>query len=227
MSTFRKFLWPAAIMALTVMSILTFGVRFSDGTSTVKQSKMNSAEPGAVSKEKTIAAENNAAMKNNDTEAPMAIATFGAGCFWGVEAAFRQIEGVTATSVGYAGGKTEEPSYSDVCTGQTGHAEVVRVEYDPSRVSYEQLLSVFWENHDPTTMNRQGPDVGEQYRSVIFYHSPEQKAAAEQSKAALDKGGKYRNPVVTQIEEAGPYYPAEDYHQQYLEKRGLSTCRIK
>lgn len=227
MSTFKKFAWPTAVMALTVLSILTFGVRFSIGTSTDEKSEMNSAEQPAVSMHMMKAAEDTTAMKDTNKETPMAVATFGAGCFWGVEAAFRQVEGVTATSVGFAGGKTENPSYSDVCTKGTGHAEVVRVEYDPSRVSYEQLLDVFWENHDPTTLNRQGPDIGDQYRSVIFYHTPEQKLAAEHSKAALDKSGTYRNPIVTQIEAAGPYYPAEEYHQQYLEKRGLSTCRIK
>ena len=154
------------------------------------------------------------------------VATFGAGCFWGVEADFRQVPGVLATSVGYAGGKTENPSYRDVCSHTTGHAEVVQVEYDPARVSYEQLLKVFWENHDPTQLNRQGPDIGDQYRSVIFYHSPEQEAAAIASKAALEEAHKYRRPIVTQILPEPTFYLAEDYHQQYLEKRGLSTCRI-
>ena len=225
MSGYKRFLWSTAIMILTVASILTFGVRFSTGTSGDGPAEENRKTATAVSEQTNNAVAERAAAEN--TESSMAVATFGAGCFWGVEAAFRQIEGVTATSVGYAGGATEEPSYRDVCAGGTGHAEVVRVEYDPSRVSYQQLLTVFWENHDPTTMNRQGPDIGDQYRSAIFYHTPEQKLAAEQSKAALDKSGKFRNPIVTQVEEAGPYYLAEDYHQQYLEKRGLSTCRIK
>ena len=153
-------------------------------------------------------------------------ATFGAGCFWGVEAAFRQIKGVVSTSVGYSGGSYENPSYHDVCTGRTGHAEVVEVVYDPAKVSYEDLLRVFWENHDPTTMNRQGPDVGTQYRSAIFFHTPEQRAAALASKSELDSNGRYRRPIVTQIEPASKFYEAEDYHQQYLEKRGLSTCHI-
>jgi peptide-methionine (S)-S-oxide reductase len=154
-------------------------------------------------------------------------ATFGAGCFWGVEAAFRQVEGVAATAVGYSGGTLESPSYRDVCGGSTGHAEVVQVDFDPSRVTFEQLLDVFWENHDPTTLNRQGPDVGTQYRSAIFYHSPEQEATARSSKKKLEESGKHRDPIVTSIEPASPFYMAEDYHQQYLEKRGLATCRIK
>ena len=153
-------------------------------------------------------------------------ATFGAGCFWGVEAAFRQIKGVKATSVGFMGGATDKPSYEDVCYRKTGHAEVVEVEYDPSLVSYQTLLNVFWENHDPTTLNRQGPDIGDQYRSAIFVHSPEQQAAAEASMHQLEEVGRYRRPIVTEITQAPTFYKAEDYHQQYLEKRGLSTCHI-
>ena len=153
-------------------------------------------------------------------------ATFGAGCFWGVEAAFRQIPGVTGTSVGYLGGTMRNPSYRDVCTGRTGHAEVVQVAYDPARISYNDLLRVFWENHDPTTLNRQGPDVGAQYRSAIFYHTPEQQAAAAASKAQLDASGRFRRAIVTEITPASDFYPAEEYHQQYLEKRGLSSCHI-
>ena len=156
----------------------------------------------------------------------MAKASFAAGCFWGVEAAFRQVEGVLSTAVGYSGGHSENPSYEEVCSGRTGHAETVLVDYDPSRVSYDRLLDVFWENHDPTQLNRQGPDVGEQYRSVIFFHTPEQEAAARASKEKLEKSGRYRRPIVTQIEPATKFYPAEDYHQQYLEKRGLAHCRI-
>jgi peptide-methionine (S)-S-oxide reductase len=157
----------------------------------------------------------------------MAKATFAAGCFWGVEATFRQLPGVTSTRVGYTGGKTENPTYQQVCTDMTGHAEAVEVEYDPARVSYEQLLEVFWENHDPTQLNRQGPDWGTQYRSAIFFHSPEQEQAALKSKEALEKSGRYRNKIVTQVVPAVAFYPAEDYHQQYLEKRGLATCHIK
>ena len=153
-------------------------------------------------------------------------ATFGAGCFWGVEAAFRQLAGVKATAVGYAGGTTESPTYRQVCNGDTYHAEVVEVEFDPTQVSYNQLLEVFWANHDPTQLNKQGPDIGTQYRSVIFYHSPEQRDAALNSVQELEARGAFRRPIVTKIEPAPPFYPAEDYHQQYLEKRGLASCHI-
>ena len=153
-------------------------------------------------------------------------ATFGAGCFWGVEAAFRRVPGVLATAVGYMGGKTKNPTYEDVCSDETGHAEVVEVSYDPGRVSYEDLLHVFWTNHDPTTLNRQGPDVGRQYRSAIFYHSPEQQAAASSSKEELQTSGRYRKPIVTEITPAAEFYRAEEYHQQYLEKRGLASCHL-
>jgi len=153
-------------------------------------------------------------------------ATFGAGCFWGVEAAFRRIPGVVSTAVGYAGGHIENPTYHQVCTDRTGHAEVVQVEFDPNQVSYDEILRVFWENHDPTQLNRQGPDMGSQYRSAIFYHSDEQKAAAEQSMQELESSGRFRRPIVTQVEAAPVFYPAEDYHQQYLEKRGMASCHI-
>jgi peptide-methionine (S)-S-oxide reductase len=154
------------------------------------------------------------------------VATFAAGCFWQVEADFRQIKGVKATRAGYTGGTTEHPSYEQVCSGRTGHAEAVEVTYDPSRVSYEDLIEVYWASHDPTQINRQGPDVGEQYRSAIFVHDDEQKQAALTAKDVLDRSGKLRAPVATQIVPATEFYPAEDYHQQYLEKRGLSTCRL-
>jgi peptide-methionine (S)-S-oxide reductase len=162
----------------------------------------------------------------NPTNATLQKATFGAGCFWGVEAAYRQIKGVISTAVGYSGGAYDNPSYKDVCTGRTGHAEVVEVTYDPARVSYDDLLKVFWDNHNPTTLNRQGWDVGTQYRSAIFFHTPEQEAAARASKDALNSSGKYRKPIVTEIALASSFYMAEDYHQQYLEKRGLSSCHI-
>jgi len=149
-------------------------------------------------------------------------ATFGAGCFWGVEAAFRQLEGVTKTEVGYEGGTLENPTYEDVCSHTTGHAEVVQVTYDPERISYEQLLDVFWGKHDPTQLNRQGYDIGDQYRSVIFFHDEEQQEAAVRSKA--EEQTRHTHPVVTQLEPAGMFYVAEDYHQQYLEKRGRSSC---
>ena len=153
-------------------------------------------------------------------------ATFGAGCFWGVEETFRKIKGVTSTAVGYAGGALENPTYEDVCTDRTGHAEVVQVEYDPSQVSYDRLLDVFWANHDPTTLNRQGPDVGAQYRSAIFYHTPGQKAAAEASRERQQKGGRFRRPVATEVAPAATFYRAEEYHQRYLEKRGAPSCHI-
>ena len=156
----------------------------------------------------------------------MATATFAAGCFWGVEAAFRQIDGVTATTVGYSGGSTTNPTYKEVCTDTTGHAEVVQVEYDPDKVSYEMLLDLFWNNHDPTQVNRQGPDVGTQYRSAIYYHDDEQKAAAIASKEMLESSGRHGRPIATEITQAQEFYRAEDYHQQYLEKRGLASCTI-
>ena len=153
-------------------------------------------------------------------------ATFGAGCFWGVEAAFRQIKGVKSTAVGYMGGKLKDPTYHDVCTDRTGHAEVVQVEFDPAEVSYQELLRVFWDNHDPTTLNRQGPDVGTQYRSVIFFHTPEQEAAARASKEAEAQSGRYKRAIVTEIVPAPEFWRAEEYHQQYLEKRGLAHCHL-
>jgi peptide-methionine (S)-S-oxide reductase len=156
----------------------------------------------------------------------MQTAAFGAGCFWGVEAEFRQLKGVTDTAVGYMGGTVKNPTYQDVCTDRTGHAEVVQVHYDPEQVTYEELLRVFWENHDPTTKNRQGPDVGSQYRSVIFYYSPEQEAAARKSKDEMDRSGRFKRPIVTEIVAAPEFWPAEEYHQRYLEKRGLAHCHL-
>jgi len=154
------------------------------------------------------------------------IATFGAGCFWGIEAAFRRVPGVLDAAVGYSGGRTENPSYQDVCTDTTGHAEVVQVTFDPAKLSYEQLLDVFWTIHDPTQVNRQGPDYGKQYRTAIFFHSPEQEAAAKKSKQALEASGKLRRPVATEITAAAPFWRAEEYHQRYLEKRGAASCHI-
>ena len=156
----------------------------------------------------------------------MAIASFAAGCFWGVEAAFRQVPGVIGTAVGYTGGSLDNPTYEAVCTDRTGHAETVEVEYDPNRVSYEELLGVFWENHDPTQLNRQGPDVGSQYRSAIFFHTEEQEAAARRSKEQLESSGRFRRPIVTAIVPATRFWRAEEYHQQYLEKRGLAHCHL-
>jgi peptide-methionine (S)-S-oxide reductase len=151
-------------------------------------------------------------------------ASFAAGCFWGVEEAFRELNGVISTMVGYMGGHTENPTYSDVCSGGTGHAETVLVTYDPLIISYEKLLDIFWNKHDPTTKNRQGPDIGSQYRSIIFYYNDDQKNSALTSKKKLESSGKYNNPVVTEIIPAPKFYPAEDYHQQYLKKRGKKFC---
>lgn len=154
------------------------------------------------------------------------VATFGAGCFWGIEAAFRRVPGVVDAAVGYSGGKTQNPTYRDVCTDSTGHAEVVQVTFDPEKVSYDQLLDVFWTIHDPTQVNRQGPDYGEQYRTAIFFHSPEQEAKAKKSKQGLEASGKLRKPIATEITPAGTFWRAEEYHQRYLEKRGAASCHI-
>jgi peptide-methionine (S)-S-oxide reductase len=153
-------------------------------------------------------------------------ATFGAGCFWGVEDTFRNLKGVVSTAVGYMGGDLENPTYQDVCTGTTGHAEVVEITFNPEEISYDNLLDVFWKQHDPTTLNRQGPDIGIQYRSVIFYHSPKQESAAQASIKTLQESGSYKKDIVTAIEAATTFYKAEKYHQQYLEKRGLKSCRF-
>jgi peptide-methionine (S)-S-oxide reductase len=153
------------------------------------------------------------------------LATFGAGCFWGVEAAFRRLDGVLKTRVGYAGGTVDHPTYKEVCSDKTGHAEVVEVTYDDEQVPYEQLLAVFWAEHDPTQVNRQGPDIGSQYRSAIFVHDAEQRAAAEASREQVQT--RLGRPVATSIEDAPPFWEAEDYHQQYLEKRGLSSCTAR
>ena len=162
-------------------------------------------------------------MKNTkDNE--LQIATFGAGCFWGVEETFRNVPGVVSTAVGYSGGSFPNPTYKDVCSGRTGHAEVVRVEFDPSQVPYEELLKVFWDIHNPTTLNRQGPDIGAQYRSVIFFHTPEQQTIAQKSKEVLEKSERFRSKIVTEITSASTFYMAEEYHQQYLKKQGLDSC---
>jgi peptide methionine sulfoxide reductase msrA/msrB len=156
----------------------------------------------------------------------LAQASFGAGCFWGVEVDFRSLPGVQETTVGYQGGTLKNPTYEDVCSGVTGHAEVVHVEFDPTEVSYDKLLELFWSQHDPTTLNRQGPDHGTQYRSVIFTYTPEQKAAAEEAKAKLEASHRFSRPIVTQILPAPEFYRAEEYHQRYLEKRGQRSCSI-
>lgn len=153
-------------------------------------------------------------------------ATFGAGCFWGVEETFRKLPGVLETAVGYMGGSTERPTYEQVCSDRTGHAEVLQLSFDPDKISYEELLNIFWQSHNPTTLNRQGPDVGTQYRSAIFYHTPEQKVVAEKSKDELEKSGKWKAPIVTEITPAQNFWKAEDYHQKYLMKRGEDSCHI-
>ena len=154
------------------------------------------------------------------------IATFAAGCFWGVEAKFRMVPGVEDAIVGYGGGKTENPTYKEVCTDRTGHAEVVQVTFDPNKVSYETLVEAFWHMHDPTQVDRQGPDFGTQYRSAIFFHTPEQEAAAKKSKAALNASRKFSKPIATEVTPAGPFWKAEEYHQRYLEKRGAASCHL-
>jgi peptide-methionine (S)-S-oxide reductase len=151
-------------------------------------------------------------------------ATFAAGCFWGVEESFRQLKGVISTTVGYTGGHFVNPTYENVCSGKTGHAEAVEIEYDPKVISYNQLLDVFWKAHDPTTKNRQGPDIGYQYRSAIFFHNPEQETAAKASKEKLDKSGRYKNKIVTEIVPAKEFYLAEEYHQHYYQKNGGGSC---
>jgi peptide-methionine (S)-S-oxide reductase len=153
-------------------------------------------------------------------------AMFGAGCFWGVETAFRRVPGVVDVAVGYSGGTTEGPTYRDVCSGRTSHAEVVEVDYDPEKVTYDHLLDVFWSIHDPTTLNRQGPDVGTQYRSAIFYADDEQEAAALASRDRAQASGRFRRPIVTEITPASPFYRAEEYHQRYHEKHGMAGCGI-
>jgi len=153
-------------------------------------------------------------------------ATFAAGCFWGVQAEFDKVKGVVATTVGYTGGRTEKPTYRDVCSDATGHAEAVQVVYDPAVVTYGQLLDKFWSMHDPTTLNQQGPDYGSQYRSVIFYHSPEQQAAATASKEKLEKARRFPRPIVTEIVPAVVFWPAEEYHQKYFQKHGGGSCHI-
>lgn len=147
-------------------------------------------------------------------------ATFAAGCFWGIEDAFMQLEGVVSTRVGYTGGHTENPTYREVCGDTTGHAEAVLVEYDPQKISYDALLKLFWQIHNPTTLNRQGPDIGSQYRSAIFYHTPEQEEQAKRSKAEMDEAGRFKDPIVTEIIPATPFYEAEEYHQKYNQKHG-------
>lgn len=164
--------------------------------------------------------ENTTAMNNQEIEKGMALATFGNGCFWCTEAIFQQLKGVTKVVSGYAGGKVKKPTYKEVCSGLTGHAEVIQITYEPSVITYDELLEVFWQTHDPTTLNRQGADVGTQYRSAVFYHSDEQKQLAETYKRKLDESGAFDKPIVTEISPLSEYYPAEDYHQNYYNLNG-------
>jgi peptide-methionine (S)-S-oxide reductase len=175
---------------------------------------------GAAKTEQTGITQPKELLMNTDT------ATFAAGCFWGVQAEFDKVKGVVQTTVGYTGGKTEKPTYEEVCSGQTGHAEALQVVFDPTVVTYEQLLDKFWSIHDPTTLNRQGPDFGSQYRSAIFYHSPEQQVAAAASKGRLEKARRFPRPIVTQIVPAATFWPAEEYHQKYFKKHGGGSCHI-
>lgn len=197
------------------------GLRYCLNSVAMKFTKKTEWKPEAPPSAQSGAASQPAASQPSNLRK----AAFGAGCFWGVQDTFDQVKGVVSTTVGYSGGRTADPTYKEVCTDTTGHAETLLVEYDPSQVSYEDLLQIFWENHDPTTLNRQGPDVGEQYRSVIFYYDDQQKAAA--AKSLQEMQPKFKRPIVTQVVPAAPFYPAEEYHQKYLKKHGLSNCHVK
>lgn len=204
-------------VVLTALMVMLLGALGSAGC----DSSASRAEGGATSATQQPKATPGSATQK-ETNVKTETALFGAGCFWGVESTFRKVPGVLATAVGYAGGKTDRPTYQEVCSDQTGHAEVVQVTYDPSKVSYEKLLEVFFENHDPTTMNSQGPDFGTQYRSVIFYAGDEQKRLATAEKEKRNKSGDYVGPIVTSIDPAPSFWKAEDYHQQYFEKQGVN-----
>lgn len=208
----KKALWipPALLLGISLFCVACAEVAGSaEGVDDARTEKASEA---------TVATEGD--------EREMERATFAAGCFWGVESAFRQVPGVKDVTVGYTGGRTTDPTYRQVCSGETGHAEAVEIVYDPTEVTFDTLLDVFWRIHDPTQINRQGPDVGEQYRSAVFYHTPEQKQKAEASKKALNRSGMLRRPIATKIEEARPFYRAEEYHQRYLEKNGLAACHV-
>jgi len=225
-----KGIQPAAMViagAIILAGIVTLTIGYraaisADGHIRDDAARQRIAGESADATAGTDRSSRNAAEQSKETT--METATFAAGCFWGIEAAFRRLDGVVETEVGYTGGHLPEPDYRRVCRGDTGHAEAVRVVYDPQRISYDDLLWTFWQIHDPTQLNRQGPDVGEQYRSAIFYHSEAQREAAEQSKQRVNASKKYRGRVVTQIAPAEEFYRAEEYHQQYLEKRGQAAC---
>lgn len=221
-------------MTRNTLGVITFGVvlLFVAAFALVLITGRNAAAFGRAREaalSRAVQAAQQKTQKNETTKGTKRMtekATFGAGCFWGVEETFRQTPGVIEAVSGYAGGTLENPTYQDVCTGRTGHAEVVEVTYDPAKVRYEDLLKVFYENHNPTTLNRQGPDMGTQYRSAVFFHSPEQKAIAEKMKTELDKSGVFKKPIVTEVTPASAFYRAEEYHQRYLAKRGLSSCHL-
>jgi peptide-methionine (S)-S-oxide reductase len=211
----------------SALSLLSLGC--GEASARTVQDAAPTSRPGGAKSEKTAVASRPAssAPAQGDAKVMTQKATFGAGCFWGVEDRFRKTAGVVDAAVGYMGGQKEKPSYKEVCTDRTGHAEVVQVEFDPAKVSYEQLLEIFWKCHNPTQVNRQGPDVGSQYRSAIFFHSPEQEKTARESKEKLARSGKHRSPIATEITPAGEFWRAEEYHQRYLEKNGLSTCHVE
>lgn len=212
--------------AMALSGALAAMAAASDASQAANPSKTDPVEP-AKEQPKNLTMDKALSWTGQDVapEVKLQYATFGAGCFWGVEQRFRETPGVVATGVGYAGGHTPNPTYKEVCNDTSGHAEVVQVQFDPTRTSYEAILQIFWENHNPTTLNRQGPDVGTQYRSVIFFHDESQKAAAEKSKKAVAESGKWGGkPIVTEIAAFTKYHAAEEYHQQYLEKRGVKVC---
>jgi peptide-methionine (S)-S-oxide reductase len=207
-----------ALIGLAVFAAVALAVSVAFAGCTAQ----SNAQQAQTAEQDTQATDEGSGERDMATET----ATFGAGCFWGVEEKFRTTPGVVDTEVGYAGGHTDNPTYKQVCSKSTGHAEVVQLKYDPEKITYEALLEIFFEMHDPTQVNRQGPDVGDQYRSVIFYHTPEQKQAAETMKAELDEGDRYSRPIATQIEKAPTFWPAEDYHQEYFNKRGGGGCHF-
>jgi peptide-methionine (S)-S-oxide reductase len=228
----RRGITNLSIIVAAGTTLLLAGCSPREGSATANTKPMNdqaaagSVAPAAASATGASPASTVTTPMTPTKDAKMAEAMFGAGCFWGVEETFRTIPGVIETSVGFAGGRTDNPTYKQICYEDTGHAEVVHIKYDPTKVTYATLLDTFWKNHDPTQVNRQGPDVGDQYRTVIFTYSPEQQQEAETSKAVLGVSGKFRRPIATQIVPATKYFPAEEYHQKYLMKRGLDNCHI-
>ncbi len=218
---YKPMTWIAGALGLGIAAVFLVGPGEIEGDGRATRSTGHDPRPERTGEPR----DRNESIGNTEGK-PMKKATFGAGCFWGVEATFRRVPGVVDAAVGYAGGQTQNPTYKEVCTDRTGHAEVVEVTYDPSKVTYGQLLDIFWGAHDPTQVNRQGPDTGSQYRTVIFYHDDEQKIEAEASKRQLDASGRFARPIATLVVPADTFYRAEDYHQRYLEKRGLENCHF-